>query len=86
MLDWRLSVVFLGLLPALLFASNYSIGDTLKVVAINGLQLREAPSSASESLTILPSGQDVVIKDTLGSSALDTIFGFKGKWVEIELN
>ncbi len=64
------------------YAQSYSNGDTLHVVAINGLNLREGPSANSSSLFLLENGEKVVIVQS-DSLPEDKINGFQGQWVKI---
>lgn len=67
------------------FANNYEPGDTLNVVAINGLSLRVEPNTKSEKLLVMPAGERILVLDTLTQgNPLDTIFGFSGKWVHVQ--
>ncbi|MEM6879624.1 MAG: SH3 domain-containing protein [Bacteroidota bacterium] len=64
---------------------NYSNGDTLSVVAINGLSVRSTPGTEGDRITILENSERVTIKDTSNSkNQADSIFGFLGSWVLIE--
>ena len=69
------------LLPLTAIAQNYQIGDTVNVVAINGLILRAEPTSDSEKKSIMTSGEKVQI---LEKQAHDTIFGFEGNWIFVQ--
>ena len=66
-------------------ANNYQPGDTLNVVAINGLSLRAEPNTNSEKLQVMPAGERVLVLDTYREvNPFDTIFGFSGKWVYVQ--
>lgn len=73
------------ILPFISSGMNYSIGDTLNVVAINGLTVRSTPSAKGEKITVLKTQERVCIKDTFDFKIRhDSIFGFKGNWVLIQ--
>ena len=79
-----MSFLFLSL-PIFLAATNYTIGDKLNVVAINGLFLRSQPNTKGDKLTLLKTGEKVTILNTFEfKENQDSIFGFKGNWVQIE--
>ena len=48
------------------FANNYTEGDTLYVVALNGLYLRIEPKQTHETDTKLNNGDTVVVRNTFG--------------------
>ena len=78
------SFLFLSL-PIFLAATNYSIGDKLNVVAINGLFLRSQPNTEGDKLRLLKTGEKVMILNTFDfKENQDSIFGFKGNWVEVQ--
>ena len=82
-----LIIVFImsSALASSLLANNYDQGDTVVVVALNGLSLRSAPSIDGEKKIVLPSGTDLVVLDTLAQgSRSDVIFGFAGKWIAVQ--
>lgn len=73
------------ILPFISSAMNYSIGDTLNVVAINGLTVRSIPSVKGEKITLLKTQERVCIKDTSNFKIQnDSIFGFSGNWILIQ--
>ena len=65
-----------------LLAQNYEIGDTLSVVAFNGLNLREEPGKDRRKITLLEIGEKVIVvkKDEI---LLDSVFGFYGNWIKV---
>ena len=65
-----------------LISQNYSIGDTLFSVSLNGLNLREVPIEDSKKLKMLQTGEKIIILDNKVAIS-DSIFGFKGNWVKI---
>lgn len=66
-----------------IICQNYKMADTLFVVTLNGLNLRDNPSENSPKLARLETGDKVVIlEDRIELS--DSIFGFKGNWVRIK--
>jgi uncharacterized protein YgiM (DUF1202 family) len=67
------------------FANNYTEGDTLYVVALNGLYLRTEPKQTHETDTKLNNGDTVVVRNTFGFTQYnDVIDQFKGNWVYVE--
>lgn len=67
------------------FANNYTEGDTLYVVALNGLYLRTEPKQIHETDTKLNNGDTVVVRNTFGFTQYnDIIDQFKGNWVYVE--
>jgi len=73
------------MLPLVTNRMNYSIGDTLNVVAMNGLTVRSKPSVNGEKLLILKTQEKVCVIDTLNfCSNRDSIFGFLGNWILIQ--
>lgn len=44
-----------------LLTQNYEIGDTLSVVSINGLNLWEKPGEGGNNITLLETGEKIVI-------------------------
>ena len=68
--------------PFISQASNYKIGQTLHVVANDGLVLRSKPSTYGDKLITLQHGEKVVIKELTDQKA--NIFGFDGNWVKIQ--
>jgi len=74
---FKLIIILLISVSAL--AQNYRVGDTLNVVAINGLSLRVEPTVNSEKKLVLQAGDQVQILEK--QFRLDTIFSFKGSWV-----
>jgi hypothetical protein len=76
---------WLLLFPFLSNAMNYQPGDTLNVVAMDGLVVRTAPRAKSEKITVLKSGEKAIIVDTVNfHTHKDSIFGFSGHWVLIQ--
>lgn len=63
---------------------NYLIGDTLNVVAIDGLNLRKAPNLKSSIVALIGNGEKVVIEQ-IDQINEDTIEGFHGRWVKIHV-
>ena len=63
-------------------AQHYFIGDTMNVVALKGLKLRETPNLGSSIITLLNNGEKIVIEQ-LDQSNEDNIDGFHGRWVKI---
>ncbi len=61
----------------------YSKGDTMYVIAQNGLKLRTAHSLNSEVLKIMPNGQMVIVEGTDSLYEITLSNGIKGKWVRI---
>jgi len=79
-----IAILFI-ILPIISTGMNYSIGDTLNVVAINGLTVRSEPSVDGNKITTLKNQEKVCIKDTANFKVLrDSIFGFRGNWVLIQ--
>lgn len=67
------------------FSQNYSVGDSLIAVAINGLSVREEPDIQSSKLQVLRNNDKIVVKNILNDSVVqDSIFGFQGDWILIE--
>jgi len=80
-----LSIILISILPYVSAGMNYAIGDTLNVVAINGLSVRAQPNLKGEKLLVLNTKDKVIVIDTLdGNSNTETIFGFSGRWVLIK--
>lgn len=77
------SVIFTIFNFNLVFAQHYMIGDTLYVVALSGLKLREAADSNGPVNNVLKNGEQVVIKET-DQLVEDNIEGFNGHWVKIQ--
>jgi len=78
-----IKILFLyALFTGRLCAQNYSVGDTLYVVAINGLNLRESPNLTAPKVAGLNNGEKVV---TIESEKFieDKIDGFHGQWVRV---
>lgn len=63
-------------------AQSYTFGDTLYVVAINGLNLRSTPDSDSRILQKLNNGDTITILQT--KIKPDTSYSFQGHWVKIK--
>ena len=81
----QIVIMLISILPFGLYGINYSVGDTLNVVAFDGLALRSKPSTESTKLAILGTQEKVVVMDTsVLSLTKDTIFGFPGGWVLIQ--
>ncbi len=59
---------------------NYKVGDTLNVVALNGLNIRKGPGVNFEKAGRLENGDKVIIRKITDQK--DSI-EFKGTWVEI---
>ncbi len=64
------------------FAKNYEVGDTLKVFAKIGLNLRMKDNPYSKKITKLDFGQEVIIAEK--NSKSDTIDSRPGSWVKIK--
>ena len=62
---------------------NYLPGDTLTVVAFDGLTLRAAPDVTRTKIRLLDTGEQVFVIDTLSVWPGDTLFGFAGRWVRV---
>lgn len=81
----QIATILIMILPIISSGMNYSIGDTMNVVAINGLTVRSTPSAKGKKITILKTQERVCIKDTSGFKIRhDSIFGFRGNWVLIQ--
>lgn len=82
---FRFLLAFVLLSPLPVLAINYTAGDTLTVVALDGLTVRAGADTQHEKLGLLPTGSRVSITATPDFSAPgDTIFGLPGHWVAIE--
>ena len=80
----KLIAIFFIILPFVSKGVNYSIGDTLYVVAINGLTIRSKANLKGEKIGVLKTYDKVCIIDTSNFEIQhDTIFGFRGNWVKI---
>ena len=64
------------------YATNYTVGQTLNVVAFDGLVLRSKPGTHGKNLTTLQTGETVTIQEM--TKQKDSIFGFSGNWVKIQ--
>ena len=76
-------IILLSIFATKAYGHNYSPGDTLTVVAFEGLTLRAAPDVTSAKIRLLRTGEWVVVRDTLSAWPSDTLFGFAGRWVRI---
>ncbi len=65
-----------------LLAQYYEIGDTLSVVSINGLNLREKPGEGENKITLLETGEKVVLVKR-NEILIDLVFNFKGNWIKV---
>lgn len=65
-----------------LLSQYYKIGDTLSVVAVNDLTLRENPGIGENKISILKRGEKIVILKT-NKIIIDSIYGFKGNWIRV---
>lgn len=77
----KLSVIVILFCLSHSFASAYAIGDTLYVVALDGVNLRDAVGTKSNVLTKLNNGESVIVKSK--ELEADSSFGFAGHWVEV---
>lgn len=66
-----------------LISENYKIGDTLFVVSMNGLNLRQTPVETGIKCSKLETGDKIIVIDNK-ELLTDSIFGFKGKWVKVK--
>lgn len=69
-----------------LLAQNYSIGDTLNILAINGLNIRTSPGIKSKKLVTAAYAEKVTVLEILGFNKKDTISNRVGNWVKVECN
>ena len=80
----QIQTIFLYLfITGSIYSQNYLPGDTLNVVAINGLNLREAPNLKSSIITLLNNGEKVLILKS-DEQVEDESEGFQGHWVKIQ--
>ena len=76
-----LSFIILIISFQFVFASNYEVGDTLNVFAINGLNLRSNQNLKSEVIKIIGFGEKVIIKsEAIKSDTIDFRFG---NWIKV---
>ncbi len=78
-------LLILCILPSIyLFGNNYSVGDSLTVVAFNGLSLRTGPGTSHVRSGTISLNEKVIVINTFGFSFYqDTIGKFPGNWVYI---
>lgn len=62
--------------------THYNKGDTLFVVALDGVNLRSSAGVDGKIIRKLNNGDTIVIQKTIEPKA-DTSFGFQGHWVKI---
>lgn len=74
-------ILYFNLAPIIL-SQNYSIGDTLNVVAVNGLTLRKSANTNEGNIGMLSNGERVVILVT-DQIINDSIEGFNGNWIKV---
>lgn len=72
---------FLGLCQIAL-SQHYSVGDTLNVVALDGLNIRSTPENQGEKIGTLRNGEKVIIIQN--NIQEDNNFGFDGHWVQVK--
>lgn len=81
----QIATILIMILPIISSGINYSIGDTLNVVALNGLTVRSTPNSTGKRITTLKTQEIVFVNDTAGFKIRpDSIFGFRGNWVLVQ--
>lgn len=69
-------------LAPLILSQEYSIGDTLNVVAVNGLNLRKSAHTNEGNIGMLSNGERVIILAT-DPIINDSIEGFNGNWIKV---
>lgn len=76
--------LFSFLFPVVLNGMNYGIGDTLNVVAMDGLVIRSGPGTYAERIGVLMTYDRIIVVDTSNFHfQSDSIFGFRGNWIKI---
>ncbi|MEP7196421.1 MAG: hypothetical protein ABI851_07850 [Saprospiraceae bacterium] len=64
-------------------AQNYRDGDTMYVVSLNGLNIRESAEENGLKSGKLENGDTIIVID-IKSGLSDSIFGFKGCWINVK--
>ncbi len=78
-----ITIVIILFQTCLLIGQNYSVGDTLNVVATEGLNLRSSPTISGTKIGKLENGSKAIILK-LDSLSAETISTFKGNWILIK--
>ena len=69
-------------LPPMIHSQHYNIGDTLNIVALNGLNLRKSGNTNGVKIGMLSNGEKAIIL-SMDSMMKDSMDGFNGDWIRV---